>query len=180
MVQLIRLLGNKSIMNILSFFFRNPTKEFSQIQVLKKIKIAKATLIKWLRLLVDEEVILMKRIGVTNLYRLNNENTFVKCLKILFTISGLEPIKELIKKYNVECYIYGSSARGEDVEKSDVDLIVIGRADINDLKRGMLPISKKIGKELKIQAFSKQEWSSMARKDPAFYERVEKDKVQII
>ena len=143
MVQLIRLLGNKNIMKILYFFFRNPSNEFSQIKLLKNIKISKATLIKWLRLLVKEKIILMEKIGATNLYKLNNENIIVKYLKILFTISELEPIKELIKKYKVDGYIYGSFARGENVEKSDIDLLVIGRPDINDLKRGTAPISKK-------------------------------------
>lgn len=179
MVQLIRLLGNKNIMKILSFFFRNQTKEFSQIELLRNIKIAKATLIKWMKMVMDEKIILMKKIGATNLYKLNNENTFVKHLKILFTISELEPIKELTKEHNVDSYIYGSSARGEDVEKSDVDMIFIGKPDVNDLRRGTASISKKIGKEIKIQVFSKHEWSLMARKDPAFYERIEKDKVKL-
>ena len=175
MVQLIRLLGNKNIMKILLFFFRNPTKEFSQIELLKKIKTAKATLIKWLRLLIDERIILMKRIGVTNLYKLNNENTCVKYLKILFTISELESIKKLSQKYNLDIYVYGSAARGENVEKSDIDLLVIGKPDKSDLIKEISNISEKI----KVAVFSKQEWSLMARKDPAFYERVEKDKVKL-
>jgi len=179
MVQLIKLLGNKNIMKILSFFFRNSTEEFSQVKLLKKIDMAKATMIKWLKVLIEENILSIKKIGATNIYRLNNEHTFVKYLKILFTISELEPIKELSKKQKIDSYIYGSSARGENVEKSDVDLLVIGKPDIHDLRRGTAKLSGKIGKEIKIQTFSKQEWSLMARKDPAFYERVEKDKVEL-
>lgn len=179
MVQLIRLLGNKNIMKILAFFFRNPTKEFSQVKLLKNIKIAKATLIKWLKLLVNEKIVLMKKIGVTNLYRLNNGNTFVKYLKILFTISELEPVKQISKKYNLDIYIYGSCARGENVEKSDIDLLVIGKPDRSNLIKEMNDTAEKINKEIRIQIFSKQEWSLMARNDPPFYERVEKDKVEL-
>lgn len=179
MVQLIRLLGNKNIIKILSFFFRNPTKELSQIELLKKTKISKATLIKWLKLLVDEQITLMKKVGVTNLYKLNNENNFVKYLKILFTISELDPIKELSQKHNSDIYLYGSTARGENVENSDIDLLVIGSPDKIALVKDINNISQKINKEIKMQIFSKQEWSLMARKDPAFYERVEKDKVKL-
>lgn len=179
MVQLIRLLGNKNIVKIISFFIKNPTGEFSQTNIMKKIKIAKATLIKWLRLLTDEKILLMKRIGATNLYRLNNSSTFVKYLKILFTLSGLEPLKELSKKYNIALYIYGSCARGENVEKSDIDLLIIGKADKGSIINDVKGTSEKINREIKPQIFSKQEWSLMARKDPAFYERVEKDKVQL-
>lgn len=179
MVQLIRLLGNRNIIKILSFFFRNPTKEFSQIGLLKKIKIAKATLIKWLKLLVDKEIILMKRIGVTNLYRLNNGNNFVKYLKILHTLSELSLLRELSKKYYVDIYLYGSTARGEDVEQSDIDLLVISNLNASVLVKDIKELSEKIKKEINIKVFSKQEWSLMARKDPAFYERVEKDKVKM-
>lgn len=38
---------------------------------------------------------------------------------------------------------------------------------------------KKINKGIRVKIFSKQEWSLMAKKDPAFYERVEKDKVKL-
>jgi len=179
MVQLIKLLGNKNIIKTLSFFFRNPTKELSQTKLLKQIKIAKATLIKWLRLLVDERVLLMEKIGVTNLYKLNNDNNIVKYLKILFTISELEPLREISEKYSSFFYVYGSSARGENVETSDIDLLIIGKPDKSGLTKDINNFSEKIKKEIKTQIFSEQEWSLMARKDPAFYERIEKDKVKL-
>ena len=179
MVQLIKLLGNKNIMKILEFFFKYPTTEFSQTQLLKKIKIAKATLIKWLKPLLNEKILLMKKIGATNLYKLNNDKAFVKNLKLSYTISDVGPILDLSEKYDVNTYLYGSSARGENVESSDIDLLVIGRPDKSKLTKELNDISTKIKRKIKPQIFSKQEWSLMARKDPAFYERVEKDKVEL-
>jgi len=179
MVQLIRLLGNENIIKILSFFFRNQTKEFSQIELLKKIKIAKATMIKWLSVLINEDILFMKKIGATNLYRLNNDETLVKQLKILFTLSELGVLKDLSKKYESDFYVYGSSARGENVEKSDIDLLIIGNLDKSLVMKEIKDISERINGEIKPQIFSKQDWSMMARKDPAFYERVEKDKVKL-
>ncbi len=179
MVQLIELLGNKNVVKVLSFFFRNQTKEFSQIGLIKNTKIAKATMVKWLKMMVNEETLLMSRVGVTNLYRLNNESNLVKYLKIISTLAELEPLKELSKKYGISIYLYGSSARGEDVEKSDVDLLVIGKPDKASLARETGKIAERIKKEIKTQIFSQQEWSLMARKDSAFYERVEKDKVKL-
>ena len=179
MVQLIKLIGNEKIMKILSFFFRNPTNEFSQSELLKKLKISKATLIKWLKLLINEEFIFVKKIGPTNLYRLNNEKSIVKHLKVLFTISELEPLKKIALDHNVELYIYGSSARGENVETSDIDLLAIGNADKSIMLKDISSFSERIKKEIKTQVFSKQEWAMIARKDPPFYERLEKDKVRI-
>ncbi|HZX45227.1 MAG TPA: nucleotidyltransferase domain-containing protein [Candidatus Nanoarchaeia archaeon] len=177
MVQLIRLIGNNKVLKIISFFFSNQTREFSQTELLAKIKIAKATMIKCLKLMQEEKIISMKKIGVTNLYKLNNENTIVKHLKILFSLSELEPIKELSEKHNSKIYLYGSAARGENIESSDIDILVIGAPDKSSLMSDIINISKKLDKEIRVQVSSNQEWSLMARKDPAFYERVEKDKV---
>ncbi len=179
MVQIIKLLGNKNFIKIISFFFKNPMEEFSQTNLITKVKLSKVTLIKQLKELVDAGILLIKRVGNVNLYRLNAENLFAKRLKVLFILSELEQLKELSNKYNVEIYLYGSCARGEDTKESDIDIMVIGTIDkplfLNEIKN----LSEKIGKEIKAQIFSKQEWSLMARKDPAFYERVEKDKVKL-
>ena len=87
---------------------------------------------------------------------------------------------DLLAKHNVNVYLYGSAARGEDVESSDIDLLLIGKLDKSTIVKELNKISKKIKKEIKFQIFSRQEWSLMARNDPAFYERVEKDKVKLV
>ena len=51
MVQLIELLGNRNAVKILMFFLRKPTMQTYQQNIKKEVKLAKATLIKWLRYL---------------------------------------------------------------------------------------------------------------------------------
>lgn len=177
MVQFIKLFGERSAVKILLFFLRNPSEEFSQKQLLKKIIMAKATLIKQLRLLLEEDTVKEKIIGRSKLYSLNTANLIIKQLKILSNILSLKGIVEIGEKHNATIYLYGSCARGEDTENSDVDILVIGRVKKEDLLKDIKTLPEK--RNIKIEVFSPAEWSSMAKKDKAFYERVEKDKIKL-
>ena len=175
MVKFVELFGNRSLVKLLDFFLLND-KEHSQTQIIKKTKISKATAIKWLGKLEKEKLIKSTRIGVTKLFIINKSNVIIKQLKILKTITDLNSLN--IK--NVKVYIYGSAARGENNQESDIDLMIIGKIKREDVISEMKNLSKKLKKEIRFEIFNPQEWSQMARKDPAFYERVEKDKIELI
>jgi|SRR3989338_7257823 len=179
MVKLDELLGGENIIKILVFFLRKPSIKISQTDLRNKIQIAKATLIKWLNLLVKENLIQFEKIGVTKLYQLNKDNAINKQLKILDNIASLTPAAGISKKYGVKIYLYGSAARGEDTEESDIDLLIIGKIQKEQIIGEINKISENAGRDVKIQIFTPLDWSKMSRKDPSFYERVEKDKKEL-
>lgn len=178
MVQLFEL-GNKTLLKILSFFLRSPTKKVSYTTLRKTLKIAKASLTKYLKLLLKEEFVKVEIIGLNKIYELNKGNLIVKQLKILDNLLILSEIKTLCSKHEIEIYLYGSAARGEDTESSDIDLLVIGKISKEQVYSDIANISKKIGREIKFSIFSPLEWSKMSRRDIAFYERVEKDRIRL-
>ncbi|MDO8740463.1 MAG: nucleotidyltransferase domain-containing protein [Candidatus Woesearchaeota archaeon] len=179
MVQLIEILGNKKLIEILSFFITSPAAEISQTALIKKTKIAKATAVKWMDFLVKNDFLNCKKIGVTNLYRLNNDNLIIKQLKVTNTIIQLQDLSRL-KDKNMEIYLYGSSSRGEDMENSDIDLLIIGDVKRNEIINLIDDLSKKINKKINFNIFKYIEWSMMQKKDNAYYERVEKDKMRLL
>lgn len=178
MVQLIEL-GNKSLLKVLSFFLRNPTSNTSYTSIKEKTKIAKATLAKNLNFLLKEEFIKVERIGLNKLYALNTENQIAKQIKILDNLLTLNEVKVLGEKYGIEIYLYGSASRGEDVESSDIDLLLIGKVNKEKIIFDINNISKQIKREIKFIVFTQLELSQLSRKDIAFYERVEKDKIRL-
>jgi len=175
MVQINELLGNKKLFEIIDFFISNTQSEFSQTEVRKGIGISKTTLIKWIDKLVKLDLIKLKKIGVSNLYKLNRESSIVKQIKILKNLLQLEPLKNI----NAEVYLYGSAARGEDRRDSDFDIIIIGKLTRKELIADIDSLSKKLKRNISFKIFDKIEWSKIARKDNSFYERVEKDKIRI-
>lgn len=175
-MEIMELLGNRELVRLIDFFISNYGKEFSQIEIIKSTKISKATAIKWLSFLVKRELIFMRKIGVSNLYKLNFDNPITNEVKRLKVIMQIEELKKLPVE---EVYVYGSSARGDYNIESDVDLLIIGRINRKDIIEDIDKLSKRIGKNISFQIFSELEWSQMSRKDKPFYERVEKDKVKI-
>lgn len=174
-VQLDKLLGNKKIIGILQYFIDNCNHELSQSQLITKLNLSKATAVKWLKYLIKQDLLKCKKIGVTNLHSLNNENIIVQQLKILDILLKLKPIKEL----NLEIYLYGSAARGEYNENSDIDLLVIGRVKRQEIIGFIDKLSERIRRKISIKIFKASEWSMIRNKDKAYFERVEKDKIKI-
>lgn len=177
MMQLFELFTKKTVVKIMEFFMKNPSGEFYEAEIRGKIKIAKGSSLKWLKKLVEHNFLSRRTKGRLTLYRLNSENVLIKELKKLMLMSLLLP--DLKEVGGVEVYLYGSGARGEDREESDVDLLIIGKRSKN-IVDVIKKLEKKINRRVKVSFFTQLEWSRMSRKDPAFYERVEKDKIKLM
>jgi predicted nucleotidyltransferase len=164
---------NRVCWRIFKFFLENPTGEFYEREIQQRTGAAKASVSKWLGALENLGFISVAKRGRLKLHRLNRENPLVKHLKVLRTMSWLLPKLEAFKE-RAEIYLYGSSSRGEDVEDSDIDILVIG----ND--REVVKEIKAIDERIKISFFTSLEWARTAREDPAFYQRVEKDRIRLV
>jgi len=174
---------NSTEQKIMEFFFKRPAEEFYEKEIREAVKVSAGAANMHLKKLTKNGFLLHRKVGRMNFYRLNYvENALVRQLKKAHTLSfPLFPkIKEAFKDSVVEIYLYGSTARGEDTEKSDLDMLVIGNIELNKLEKQFSGIRKISEKEIKLAVFSRRDWISMAKKDPAFHERVEKDKIRIV
>ncbi len=171
----IKQLGNRQLISILKEFIENPSKELEQSKLEKKLKFSRTTIIKWVNLLISEDILNVRVIGRTKLLNLNNQSGTVKELKRLSVILELSPLKS----YKAEIYLYGSCARGEQYEDSDIDLLILGDIKRSDFVNLSENLAKSINKKINFQVFSHQEWAKMRTKDKPFYERVEKDRILI-
>lgn len=173
------LFGNKKLITILNCLINNSGQEITQKQVIKEAKISKATAVKWTKFLIKNQLINKKKIGVSYLLSVNDNNILIKELKKIKILSELDDIKEL-KTLDYEIYLYGSCARGEYCKDSDIDLLIIGNCKRNDLINSIENISKNIKKKISFKIFTNMEWSRMQKNDKAFYDRVEEDKVRLV
>ncbi|MEK6960788.1 MAG: nucleotidyltransferase domain-containing protein [Nanoarchaeota archaeon] len=173
MVQLIELIGKAKLVRLWKIFLEDPKRDFYQIDLFKTAKLAKATGIKWLRKLDDENLIIVDRRGRFLSYRLSS-NPLNKLMKTGMAVSSLLPLSCI---EGAEVYLFGSAARGEDTTDSDYDVLVIGKIPKQVLHDHISRLKSK--RQVKPVVFTPLEWSAMRTKDPAFYERVEKDKVKL-
>ncbi len=176
MYQLNDILGNPVAIMVLELFLKNPSQEFYRSQVTGELSIAKASTGKWLRALEESRAIVCTEKANAKFYRLNTSNPLVKQLKVLFSLSEIIPAFNGLED---EVYVYGSVARGDDTEDSDVDVLVLSNRSKRDVVRDISRISKKLGKPISPTVFTPVEFSKLSRKDRPFYERVNKDRIRI-
>lgn len=173
---------NKTEFKLLEVFLKNPTKEFYETEVRKMSGLSLGSANKHMKELTKENLVLFNRKGKMNFYKLNRDSQTVKQIKKTYSLTS-DLVRELAvaaKKLNTKMYLFGSVARGEDIEDSDWDLLMIGDNNINSVEREIGKIKKKFDVQIKYLTFSQSEWIKMAKKDPAFYERVERDKIELI
>jgi predicted nucleotidyltransferase len=174
MVQSIDLIfENRICWRVLRFFLNNPVGEFYEKEIQRKTAAARASVRKWLCALEGLGFVSVNRRGRLRLYKLNRENPLVKQLKVLDKMSWLLPKLKAFTGQG-ELYLYGSASRGEDLEDSDTDVLVIGK------DRAMVDKIGAIDERIKVSFFTPLEWSKTAREDPAFYERIERDKIRLV
>ncbi len=175
MIRTFELLGKRSTFTLLAYFLEHPTGKAHAQQLGKRIKLSRKAMLDGLHALAGAGILSVEEIGRTKQYSLCRGNPVAKQLKILFTVESVLPFLEKLKGSGVEAYLYGSAARGEDTEASDIDIILIGNADRKSALGAI-----KATERLKLIYLTFVEYSSLARKDKAFYERVEKDKIRLI
>ncbi|MBN2422176.1 nucleotidyltransferase domain-containing protein [Candidatus Woesearchaeota archaeon] len=178
MNSIITLFGNKKLISIIAFFIEIPSIEITQSELIKKTKLSKATAIKWTNYLIKNNYLLLKKVSNLKLLKLNNDNIIIKELKKINILLKINFIEKYINK-DIEIYLYGSCARGEYKELSDIDLLIIGKIKKHELIDQIDKISKIVNRKVNFKIFTPLEWSKLSKQDRAFYERVEKDKLQI-
>lgn len=113
---------------ILEVFFREPRKIFHIREISRIAKLAQPSVTLHLKELEKENLILRTAEGLYGGYKANRENEMFRLLKqqntvIILNNSGC--IKYLAEKIMPQSVIlFGSAAKGEDIEQSDIDLFI--------------------------------------------------------
>ena len=108
------------------------------------------------------------------IYKINLQNPVLRQFRVLRNISLLYPCLRDVE--GAEVYLYGSWARGDNSEKSDIDLLVISE----ERGFGTGELSRKIKTEIKPIVLTPLEYSRLSREDKPFYERLEREKLRLV
>ncbi len=120
-------MNQKNIKNKLKqYFFLNPTKKLRVRQIEREVKIPLPSVIRYVKDLTQENFLKKENIANITVYSANRTSKTFLLEKKLFNIKQLNPLKEYIKQEfsNPTIIVFGSYARGEDVEKSDIDIYI--------------------------------------------------------
>ncbi|MBI2564698.1 nucleotidyltransferase domain-containing protein [Candidatus Woesearchaeota archaeon] len=121
---------------ILELFFDNPTTQFHLRELSRKLKLSMPTIVSTTDQLAELGLIIKKKGKIMTVVMANRDNvTFIRLKRVnnIKKIYSSSIIDYLTKQYNNPKIIilFGSFSRGEDIEKSDVDIAIITNKNIN-------------------------------------------------
>jgi len=170
MDNLLSLIVETSSQKVFNFLTLNPGKEFVEKEIQKGTKVSKPGVNLVLKKLVKLGIIQKTKKGRISLYKVDFKNPLVKQWKVLRNIIYLIPAIRNLKDYAQKIILFGSWARGENTQDSDLDLFVLTntpRENIEKITRKNLPREK-----IQLIIHNPVSFSEMENKDPIFFEEI--------
>lgn len=162
-----------AVFKVLKVFFEHPFGAFHVRKVAKTAKVSSATAKACLDFLFENKFLKKEKIGNLLLFKADYEPQVFRRFRTAFNILSLESsgladfLKENINATSVT--VYGSFARGDDDEKSDIDILAI-TYEKKALDLG--GFEKKLKRKIKIISYTPSQWKEKAKTDKPFYERI--------
>lgn len=153
---------------ILEFFLENNRKAYAN-GLAKELKISKGTAQEYLTAYERQGILEKEEIGNMVNYKLADNPLTIELKKTFFISKIMPHIKDIIpdNKLVITLAIYGSHAKGSYDSKSDIDLLILSQNKKINLDT-ITKITEKIGKEVKIQIFTFNEWRNLVNKKDNF------------
>jgi predicted nucleotidyltransferase len=163
-----KLFTSKARVKILELLIFDPLSDFHLREISRRTKVSAPYVKKELAQLRKINLVKETVRGNLKLYRINKDSPIIEDIKRIFLKTDSlgcflsEKLSELGKiDYAL---IYGSFARGEETENSDIDLLIIGTVDEEKLITVIGNIEKKIAREVNYILWTADEFEKRARK----------------
>ena len=164
-----KLLVATNTQKILDFLIQHPGIQFLAGEIQKVVKISKGGVNLSLRKLAKEKLVKREKRGKFFLYSIEHTQPIIRQLKVLKNIEVLSPLVSKIRGISKKIVLFGSSARGEDVPESDIDLFVLS----NSPKEAENAIKKyKFTRGLQLIIKTPVAFAEMDKKEPVFFEEI--------
>lgn len=170
---------------LLNLYFANPNKKFYLRELERILDFSVAN--------IRRELIKLKKIGLFRIenrgnltyYYLNKSFPLFQELKSIISKTSGAPrmLKESLKKVKgIECaFIYGSFAKGEEKEASDIDLFIIGKVDEGKLIDEANKLEKKLQREINFTLYEKGDFEQKKKEaNPFILEVIKERKIFLI
>ncbi|MBU4331682.1 nucleotidyltransferase domain-containing protein [Patescibacteria group bacterium] len=161
---------------ILNLFFKDPDKEYYLREIARNLGKEPGHFQAALNTLVKEGILKDERKGNLRFFRLNKDHPlYEEIKKIISKTIGIEAkIKALVDKFKkVEyAFIFGSIARGKEYGESDIDLMLIGQVDQNDLVEKANELEGELKREINYQIYSGREAADKLKEGNDFFVRI--------
>ena len=172
MVNFLEITRSRMRQNLLSYFFTNPDAKLYLREVASILKEDPGNLSKEFAKLEKEGIFTSTLRGNQKHFSLNKSYPLYKELKsIIFKTIGVEgSLKELIESTDgiLFSFIYGSFAQNKENTISDIDLLIVGGPNEDDLMQKIENLEKRLQREINYNIYPEEEFKKKIRKKDSF------------
>jgi len=180
-----KLFSSKVRIELLSTFFLHPEKSF-YIRELERITGEDYKNVSTeLKNLASIGLLISSKSGNLKYFHVNPEFLIFSELKsIFFKIRGVPGLLKQVLSNTPDieyAFIYGSFAAGTENDKSDIDLMVVGRIPLENLLKRLREPEKALGREINSSLFSCSEMKQRLKdRDPFIDQVMDEPKIMLI
>jgi len=165
--QIDKLFGSRTRVLILSKLIMNANRSLYIRQLSRELGLTFSVVYKELENLKDLGLVTEERKGRLRLFTINKDSVIYDELRrlLLKTAALGQHLRSSLPELKKAKYalIYGSVARGEELETSDVDLLVVGDIAEENLIAGVRKVEEEIGREINYILWSEREFERRAK-----------------
>jgi len=152
---------NKNQGQILNLFFKDPDKEYHLRGIARHLGKEPGYFQKAINNLVKAGILKDERKANLRFFKLNKGYPlYEEIKKIVSKTLGIEAkLKDLANSLKgIKCaFIFGSIAKGKEYSESDIDLMLIGEVDQDDLTKKVSQLENELNREINYHIISQQE-----------------------
>ena len=157
-------------LRVLSLFLENPHEGYYLRESARLLEMDPMTVRRSLNLLTGDGFLTKVEDKNRTMYMANLENPALRYLKISYNLSFLQEkdvINFIVSRMRLvtSIVLFGSFARGENDENSDVDILTISL----DKNKPTAELAEILGRDVNLINFTPAEWSGQAKSNRAFY-----------
>src|SRR3989338_3701132 len=160
-----QLITSKTRIRILTLLMFNRDKEYHLREIARLIDISPKYVGKELEKLLKINLVNKYEKGNLNIYSINKKSIILNELRQMFIKTDYlgEIIKKELEDKVKYAFIYGSFAKGEETEASDIDLFVIGDMKEDDLIRAIQKLEETTGREINYVLWNEKTFKQRAQ-----------------
>jgi predicted nucleotidyltransferase len=156
-----KIFGSRVRAKLLGWFFTHIDEQFFVRQLAPILKEDPTNISKEMAKLEGLGILASSRQGNLKQFQVNKDCSFLDELRglVLKTTGIAGQIKSEIEKIKgiKIAFIYGSFAKGQETADSDVDLLIVGNANLDTLDTTLQELEKKLGRTINYVFYSQKE-----------------------
>ncbi|MHC2994711.1 MAG: nucleotidyltransferase domain-containing protein [Candidatus Atribacteria bacterium] len=179
-MDLFRITKSRLREGLLALYFTNPNKKYYLRELERILNFSVGNIRRELIKLRSTGLFLSENKGNLVYYYLNQSYPLFKELKsiILKTSGAPKMLQKILEKFDgiSQAFIYGSFAKGEKREDSDIDLLIIGKVNEDKLVEVISKLEKKLQREINYTIYEKEDFKKKKEEGNPFILEILKEK----